>query len=147
MSGDTLEYLVEREIDVPPVPGKEGAALGKIYENNLNIGFTLEDQDRRGGAKIYGVTAIPCGRYELDLYDSPKHGLVPILRDVPNYEYVEIHGANDASQLLGCIAVGRNRLPRGVQDCAPVVQHIVASIRQAKSMGMKTFITIRRAGE
>ncbi len=86
-----------------------------VFENDI-VCHTLEDIDRglhQGMTrkqiierKIYGITAIPYGRYEIMWYDSPKHGRVPMLRAVPGFSYVQIHILNTAVQSLGCIGVG-----------------------------------------
>ncbi len=61
-----------------------------------------------------GLSCIRPGTYRCSLYDSPTHGLVFKLQNVPGHTYVEIHGANWCGdklkglkcQLLGCICLG-----------------------------------------
>lgn len=76
----------------------------------------LEDE---GEEKIYGDTAIPYGTYEIDMNSiSPKFssrvwaskygGIVPLIKNVKHFSGCRFHPANYASQLAGCIAVGRN---------------------------------------
>ena len=145
-----VEFLIVRDFNHPSITEVEGFCLGKIYSENLYIGETLEDEDRRleeGHSKVYGRSAMPTGRYELTLYHSPKHGVVPLFMNVPNFEYTEIHGANTANQLLGCVAVGKIRTSDGVANCAPVVQRIVAIMQTAEDEGSKCFCTIKREGE
>jgi hypothetical protein len=53
------------------------------------------------------VSCIPEGSYEMERYDSPSHGkntwqLVGVL----NRTYIQIHVANYASNVLGCIGLG-----------------------------------------
>lgn len=49
--------------------------------------------------------AIPTGTYEIVLYKSPKFKIdVLLLKNVPNRSFIEIHPANKANQLEGCIA-------------------------------------------
>jgi hypothetical protein len=61
------------------------------------LGFTcdtLEPQTRGAGKKVYGFTAIPCGRYKVTLFYSPEHKyIVPLLQNVPGFDYIEIHSA------------------------------------------------------
>ena len=145
-----LEFLIVRDTNHPSATETEGYCLGKIYGDSLYFGETLEDEDRRledGHSKVYGRTAMPTGRYELVLYHSPKRGVVPLFKNVPQFEYTEIHGANTASQLLGCVAVGKIRTANGVATCAPVLQRIVAVMTAAEDEGRKCFCTIRREGE
>lgn len=56
---------------------------------------------------------IPKGVYTITLYDSPKRGLVPLLCDVPDRTFIEIHPANYAHELEGCIAPGTSSNPNG----------------------------------
>jgi hypothetical protein len=55
-----------------------------------------------------GPVAIPAGGpYPLTQYRSPKRGFdVPLVNDVPGRSEIEIHPANWASQLEGCIGPG-----------------------------------------
>lgn len=49
---------------------------------------------------------IPKDKYQVVFYNSPTKGPVYLLKDVPNRNMIEIHSANLASELLGCIAPG-----------------------------------------
>jgi hypothetical protein len=145
-----LEFEILRDTFKPEIPPKEGFTLGKIYGENLYIGETLEDEDRRleaGGKKVPGKTAMPCGRYLLTLYMSPTHGLVPLFNNVPNFTYTEIHGANHAEQLKGCVSVGKVRTEDGVANCSTIVHRIVSMIEKANEEGRQAYCTIKRAGE
>lgn len=59
---------------------------------------------------------IPAGRYRMRLYNSPRWGKdVPLLVDVPDRTFIEIHPSNYAIRpsdgkclLEGCIALGTN---------------------------------------
>lgn len=53
------------------------------------------------------LSCIPLGVYECSLYDSPKHGKVYQVKNVPNRSEIEIHIANVMQELLGCIALGK----------------------------------------
>ena len=54
------------------------------------------------------VSCIPLGAYECSIYDSPKHGKVYLVKNVPNRSMIEIHIANVQQELLGCIGLGKN---------------------------------------
>ena len=43
---------------------------------------------------------------QLQLYNSPTHGQVWVATNVPGRSEVEVHAANWAHQLLGCLGVG-----------------------------------------
>ncbi len=53
--------------------------------------------------------AIPVGSYKISLYNSPVHGLVPLLHDVPGRDMIEIHEGNFEHNSKGCILVGEKR--------------------------------------
>lgn len=52
------------------------------------------------------VSCIPAGRYRCTRFTSPTKGDVWLVNDVIGRSMIEIHAANFARQLLGCIAVG-----------------------------------------
>lgn len=65
--------------------------------------FTLElpwEENNRN------VSCIPAGEYEASHYESPNHGPVILLHDVPNRSFIEIHAGNYTRDVLGCILVG-----------------------------------------
>lgn len=52
---------------------------------------------------------IPTGTYKMTLYNSPEHGLTPLLHDVPGRSMIEIHEGNWEFNSKGCILVGSFR--------------------------------------
>ena len=52
------------------------------------------------------ISCVPAGSYNARKYDSPKHGAVILLDDVPERTWVEIHAGNFTRQIQGCILVG-----------------------------------------
>lgn len=141
-------FLVERDIFVPSAPDAEGATHGRVYYNNLSLGYSCEDEDRQLESaperKVYGRTAIPRGRYRLLLTYSQRFGReLPLLVDVPGYKGVRIHGGNAPEDSLGCILVGRMRTARGVAGCAPVVERIVGILQDANDAGDDCWIEVR----
>lgn len=53
------------------------------------------------------TSCIPAGLYAVEPYISPSKSYeVWLLKDVPGRSYIEIHIANFARELLGCIAPG-----------------------------------------
>ena len=85
----------------------------RATEGKLTLGDefscrTLEDRARRPGeAKIAGQTAIPCGRYQVTVEDSPRFGADTLtLNDVPDFSFIRIHAGNTPKDSEGCILVG-----------------------------------------
>lgn len=96
---------------------KDDYTIGILYVNGVRLCNTLEDAVRSD--KIYGKTAIPKGTYRVLMnVKSPKFderpwtipygGIVPRLRNVPNFQGVLIHVGNTAADTDGCILVGDN---------------------------------------
>jgi hypothetical protein len=78
-----------------------GVAIpGKMLSGGVHICFTLERLE----------VAIPEGRYQITMYDSPHFGrLMPLLVDVPERSGIEIHYGNYPEQSDGCILVGETQ--------------------------------------
>lgn len=85
-----------------------------VNGNYFCKGVELPWQDNRPE-----VSCIPPGKYIAELYESPKHGLVYQLKDVPERTSIQIHSANfgtlrdtdqdgelEGEQLQGCLAPG-----------------------------------------
>lgn len=51
-------------------------------------------------------SCVPIGTYTCTIYQSPRHGQVWMLQDVPGRSNCEIHAANTILDLEGCIGVG-----------------------------------------
>ena len=93
------------EIVVVRFHKKEKYTIGKMYINGTYFCDTLEDTDRGltqemnldiiDKTKVYGKTAIPTGRYRVDLTKSKKFGRVlPLLYNVKGFEGIRIHRGN-----------------------------------------------------
>lgn len=84
---------------------------------------------------------IPEGTYNLEPYNSPVHGEVWQVMDVPNRTNIEWHPANWAHQLLGCMAPG-NAI--GVLNGLPAVLNSQNTFSALKDELPQTFsITVR----
>lgn len=104
-----MNLLVFRDILDP------GFTAGILSINRVFECFTLEDADAvREGPKIPGKTAIPAGKYRLNLDMSVRFKrMMPHIMNVPNFEGIRIHAGNVAEDTEGCILVGRDRQDGG----------------------------------
>ncbi len=83
------------------------STIGTLYLDGEKICDTLEDHCRRN--KIYGVTAIPSGTYELAInYSNRFKKYLPMLLNVPFFRGIRIHCGNRHEDTEGCILIGDN---------------------------------------
>lgn len=83
------------------------ATIGELYIDKKYIADTLEDRVRPEGEKVYGKTAIPEGKYEIELTHSPRFKkILPEILNVPNFSGIRIHTGNSSKDTEGCIIVG-----------------------------------------
>lgn len=135
---------------------------GTLYIDGVYECRTLEDPVREDAWrqtaewKVKKMTAVPQGRYELELVDSPKFGPNTItLRDVPGFTYIRIHGGNDEDDTEGCPMVGI-RLEREADDGSwrivggtsrPALQALKAKVVPHIQAGGEAWITIENPDE
>lgn len=93
------------------------STIGSLYLNDVFFCYTLEDKDRGldqsqsvftiQAKKLFGITAIPYGKYPLIVNKSPKFGrLLPRLQGIKGFDGILIHRGNSAEHSHGCILVG-----------------------------------------
>lgn len=102
--------------------------------------------------KVYGVTAIPSGRYQVRLSYSQKfgakdgyswcNGMLPEVMDVPGYSGVRIHAGNSAKDSLGCLLPGKNDKPGWVSNSMQTVKLMYNHIKEALKDGDKVWLVI-----
>ena len=102
------------------------------------------DFDDPGEGKVYGETAIPCGRYQLIVTWSSKFGKrLPELLHVPGFKNIRIHAGTNAKHTEGCILVGENK-EKGKLVNSPYYQtRIVQMIDEETDKGLTSWITIK----
>lgn len=146
---------------------KTGYTIGRMYIDGILMCNTLEDEDRRlsdamdertiRNRKIYGKTAIPKGRYIVDMDTiSPKFskyefymevcgGRLPRIKSVKGFDGILIHvadGPKGADLLEGCIGVGKNTAVGQLSDGKNTFKKIYAEMKRAHEEGETIYITI-----
>lgn len=111
--------------------------------------WTLEDTVREvpgqpvAAWKIYGQTAIPYGRYRVQVTPSPRFKRdLPLLLDVPGYAGVRIHPGNTAADTEGCILVGADRYAKSVGRSRLAFDNLLIEINQALRRGQPVWLHI-----
>lgn len=128
---------------------QEKATEGILLDSGEFECYTLEDKDRKleeGNEKVYGLTAIPRGEYEIVITHSPafKRDL-PLLLNVPGFEGIRIHKGNYSRNTEGCILVG-NTNPKNSNDFIGnskiAFDKLFNKIQNTINKGEKVFIEI-----
>jgi hypothetical protein len=141
-----LECALRRE------PGGIASTAGSWYIGQAWECFTLEDveradpdpETRENEAKVPGRTAIPRGRYEIEITWSPRFKReMPRLKDVPGFVGVLVHWGNRAEDTEGCILVGRGRSEEFIRDSRVAFDSLFAKLSAAKARGQRIFLTVR----
>ncbi len=89
------------------------------------------------------VSCIPAGTYPIRPRWSKKYGHHLELLDVPDRSLILIHEANYHRQLLGCIAVGRNRMDIDGDGHTDITHSIVTKNQLITYVDDQTTITIQ----
>ena len=124
----------------------ETSTTGKLFIENDFECFVLEDQDRKleaGGMKVYGETAIPRGRYKIELDWSPKYGRdMPHILDVPQFEGIRIHTGNRTADTEGCLIVGQERIVDYVRSSKLAFDALLLKLNAAWANNEEVWLTI-----
>lgn len=146
---------------------KAGYCIGRMYIDGQLICNSLEDEDRGlsdsmdertiRNRKIYGKTAIPRGRYTIDMGTvSPKfskkefymdvcQGKLPRIKNVKGFEGILLHvadGPKGAALLEGCIGIGLNKTVGQLCDGKETFKKVYALMKEAHDKGETIYITI-----
>ena len=110
--------------------------IGSLFINGEFFCYTLEDKDRGlkqsdtllfiQAKKIFGVTAIPSGSYELIVNQSPKFKrMLPRILNIKGFDGVLMHRGNSADHSLGCILVGYQKGDNAIFDSTKAENDLV----------------------
>jgi hypothetical protein len=136
---------------------KDTYTIGNLLNGDKFLCNSLEDKirdlqdinhdgdfDDDGEGKVYGQTAIPCGRYRVLVTDSSKlRKRLPILLNVTGFTGIRIHGGKNASWSEGCILVGENKVKGGLTNYEYWETVITQMIDDTIKAGEQVFITIK----
>ena len=129
------------EIELRREPSDEHRTFGIMSVNGQYECETLEDPVRE--VKIAGVTAIPAGRYNVMLEDSPRFGAETItINQVPGFTNIRIHAGNTEKDTEGCPLVGQQRIETGVTRSRIALAHLKQKVRQGLQDGGEVWLTI-----
>lgn len=137
---------------------KETYTIGRFLVEDRVICNTLEDKvrelydinhdgdyDDSEEGKLYGETAIPCGRYKLTVSYSPKlKRRLPLINDVPGFTGIRIHKLVSAKGTEGCVGVGENTSKGKLSNGRYYETLIIQLIDEAIQKGEECWITIKQ---
>lgn len=153
-----MEIIVYRKWKKPDY------TVGRMSIDGTLICNTMEDIDRGlddgmqdwmiRNKKIPNVTAIPTGRYKVDMDTvSPKfskypfymevcQGKLPRIKDVKGFDGILIHCGVDHSNSSGCILVGMNKEKGKLTDSKETFKKVYTLMKKAHDRGETIYITI-----
>ena len=112
----------------------EDRTLGQLFTPEGYFCDTLEAHriDWQKEKKVRGKTAIPEGKYKVELAWSTKWGrVVPWLRWVPHFTAIQIHVGNTPKDTAGCILVG-DAEKNIVVNSTFCFNHLMKRLKEAK---------------
>jgi len=131
------------ELHLRRVDATDERTIGTLAVEGSFFCYTLEDPVRLDGPKVPGKTAIPAGRYRVRVRMSPKRGYhVPWIDDVPGFTAIQIHIANFAWDVEGCIGVGMRREQNAIYESARAFHALFPRIAEADARPEGCWITI-----
>lgn len=130
---------------------KTAYTIGRLYIGTRYFCDTLEDRDRglaQGmgeqrvkAGKVKGQTAVPTGRYRVQMTFSNRFGRpLPQLMAVPGFSGIRIHAGNTAKDTDGCILVGRNKAVGMVLNSRETLTELINELNSGTG---ETWITIQ----
>lgn len=136
---------------------KDTYTIGRVFIDGIYFCDSLEDKvrdlkdinhdgdfDDPGEGKIYGQTAIPCGKYKVGLYWWKKHQrFVPILKSVPGFTGILIHSGATPKDTEGCILVGQNKEKGRLTNSPYYATTITQKVKEAIDRKETIYITVK----
>ena len=141
------------ELKVKRIARKDGYTIGRLFINNEYFCDTLEDTDRGLSStmqvneilakKVKAQTAIPTGKYDVILTFSPRFKRVlPLLLNVPGYQYIRVHNGNRPDSTEGCLLVGENKAKGQVINSRATLEKLMSVLLDCEKRKEKVTILI-----
>jgi hypothetical protein len=133
------------EIEIKRTAKRDDYTIGSLSINGRKVCNTLEPHciDWKTEKKTDGKTAIPEGRYRVEMHYSRKFGKqVPFLLDVPHFEGIMIHQGNAPQNTQGCILVGYNTIRGLVLKSHEAMVKIEDAIKYARKVKQEIWCMI-----
>lgn len=131
---------------------KSNYTIGNLFINGKFYCNIIEDVVRDinkngsfdcGEFKISGHTAIPYGKYEIQVTYSPKFKRkLPLLLNVKHFEGIRIHRGNTEKDSSGCLIPGENTKRGMVLNSTKYELELTDLIESANKKGEKVIIEI-----
>lgn len=125
------------------------STIGELSVDGKFECFILEDHFPTPYVKVFGVTCIPIGRYEVIVNNSPRFSKMaghpvdlPLLLNIPGFEGVRIHPGNVAADTEGCLLPGRIKLKDKVLESRLAFDALFAKLQAAIAKGEKIHIEV-----
>lgn len=135
-------FTDESTIGTLSIEGKFECFILEDKDRGLNDNLTLEQILK---VKVYGKTAIPYGRYEVDWTMSARFKVfMPILLNVKGWSGIRIHRGNSEIDSLGCLLCGTRKKNNMITESTLATRNLYTKIEAAKKQGQRIFITIVR---
>jgi hypothetical protein len=132
------------------------STIGEWYINQKSFCWTLEDMDRqiqKDGSilpwdkrlKLYGLTAIPYGTYEvITNYSVRFKRVMPLILDVPDFKGIRIHVLNWAEETEGCIGLGKEYGEDCIKRSLEAFNEFMPILTGALDRNERVFLTISK---
>lgn len=138
------------ELEVRRKQFTDKSTIGELLVNGDFYCYTLEDVDRGliktqpiteiAQKKLFGVTAIPLGKYDLSMtYSNRFKQYMPQVLNVPCFEGVRIHSGNTSEHTEGCLLVGKTKAENFIGESKKTFSQLMIIL---KSVEKKEKITI-----
>lgn len=130
------------QITTKIIAKKETYTIGRLYVDGAYFCDTLEDCIR-SGKKVFGETAIPRGKYEIQwTYSQRFKRFMPLLCNVPNFTGIRIHAGNASKDTNGCILTGKNTIIGKVLLSRLYTERLYMLIKKAIDKKERVYITL-----